>query len=253
MPLMPRMKTVAVLLAFALNLIGAVMLALVVVPVMASARAQGVAPGGPIGNSTGIGSGLGSPLGTGPSYPNGTRVAPAPSPAVPPGGYNYSPPPQPTLNTVRPPSYPQPREPFGPATASASQPVLTLPEAPTADLSFLDGCWRSDLFKYAPAHRPGVITYCFKGTNGAGRILYRRLDQPEYFCSGPVQASYVGDRLRLHDTETTCSGGDKAYPADLDCRQSGGVAQCRGTSAQPGETDGTWTVRLHRIPAHHME
>jgi hypothetical protein len=250
MPLMPRMKTVAILLAFALNLIGAAMLG----SVMAPAWAQGVAAGGPIGNSTGIGSGLGSPLGTGPSYPNGTRAAPSPSPSVPPGGYNYSPPPQPTLNTVRPSSYPQPREPFGPATATASSPVLALPEAPTGDLSFLDGCWRSNLFKYAPAHQPGVTTYCFEGASGAGRILYRRLNQPEYFCSGPVQASYVGDRLRLHNTGTDCSGGDKSYPADLDCGRTGdGVAQCSGTSARPSEADGTWTVRLHRIATHHTE
>ena len=86
-----------------------------------TAVAQGVAPGGPIYNSTGIGSGLGGVIGgTAPTYPNGT-TAPAPGPAIPPGGLpplgridtgpSLSPPP-PAVAVTRSP-YPQPLDPYG--------------------------------------------------------------------------------------------------------------------------------------------
>ncbi len=88
--------------------------------VATTAAAQGVAPGGSIYNSTSIGSGLGNVIGgTAPSYPNGT-TAPAPRPAIPPGGLpplgridtgpSLSPPPPAAAVTRSP--YPQPLDPY---------------------------------------------------------------------------------------------------------------------------------------------
>ncbi|HEY6979823.1 hypothetical protein [Reyranella sp.] len=213
-----------------------------------TALAQGVAPGGSIGNSTGIGSGLGGVIGgTGPSYPNGTTQPTLPPPP-PPGGSVAPLAPPPSISTARPPSYPKPLDPFGPATRSeagpsvAPRPLLQLPERPASDLSFLKGCWRSDVFQLA--HESGVATYCFDGTGG-GRFLYTRLDQPGFFCRASAQAAYLGTELRLRIFATTCSDGG-AYPEALDCsRGAGDAAQCSGKATTVAGSE-AWTVRLHR-------
>jgi hypothetical protein len=229
----------------------------------AGALAQGVAPGGPIGGSTGIGSGLGGVIGTGPNYPNGTPAGPTRAPPIPPGGYppvghfdnapgapnfgrstNVTPPP--VTSTSR---YPQPQEPFttplpqpreAAGAAAGSAPVLKLPSGTSTDPSFLDGCWHTDLFRYGPASTSGVATYCFDD-KGAGRLLYRRVSDPGYFCRGPAQARYDGKGLHITNTDTSCTDGDRSYPATLDCTKSAdGVAQCGGEA---------WAVQLHFVGA----
>ena len=91
--------------------------------VSAGTYAQGIAPGGPIGGSTGIGSGLGGMMGTGPSWPNGTNVAPQLSiPSVPPGGYGHPAPSFAQPPATRPSLYPQPGDPFA---ATAYRPSAT--------------------------------------------------------------------------------------------------------------------------------
>ncbi len=223
-----------------------IMLALALSLTSTAALAQGVAPGGGIGNTTGIGSGLGTPGGTGPHFPSGTTQPTLPPPPPPGGGLAPLLPP-PTISTTRPPSYPQPTDPFGPPASSAStssvtMPPLRLPETATGDLSFLKGCWHTDVFQYS--RQPGVSTYCFDA-NGIGRFLYKRLNQPSYSCQASTQASYVGQQLRLHNSNMTCSDGSKTYPANLDCvGNSGDAASCRSTAETSGGE--TWTVRLHR-------
>lgn len=223
----------AATLALALALVGGPMLAQAVL-------AQGVAPGGGIGNSTGIGSGLGGVIGgTGPSYPNGTTQPTLPAPP-PPGGYGGSTFSPPAASSSRPSYYPQPQEPFGStAPRSPSTLPLSLPERPSGDLSFLKGCWRSDVFRHA--EHPGTSTWCFD-EKGAGRFLYTRQDQPDYFCRGPAEAGYVGQQLRFHITTTTCSNKNDVYPADLDCQEGGDGAQCGSPGAQAGTA-----VRLYRV------
>jgi hypothetical protein len=226
----------------------------------ATALAQGVAPGGPIGGSTGIGSGLGGGNGTGPSFPNGTTAPRSPA-AIPPGGYppvgHFDTAPTavaPTLNRSTS-HYPQPQEPFstplpqpresssagaGTAGAAPAAPVLRLPQDQAADPAFLDGCWHTDLFRYGAANTSGVTTYCFDD-KGVGRLLYRRVSDPSYFCRGTAQARYEGQNLHITNTDTNCTDGDKSYPATLDCvKATDGTAQC-GTQA--------WTVHLHFIGA----
>jgi hypothetical protein len=225
---MSRIKVLVLMVALAPGLVSG------------AAVAQGVAPGGGIANTTGIGNGLGPPGGTGPHYPNATPQPTLPAPP-PPGGYG-APLRPPAISIGKPPSYPQPTEPFGPPVSRTSAEVLRLPEAPASNLTFLDGCWRSDVFQYG---HQGIATYCFDG-KGTGRFLYRRLDQPAYFCRGSTQASYAGRVLRLHNVDTTCSDGDHRYPADLDCAPGGdGPAQCSGRGDTPAGSK-TWTVRLHR-------
>jgi hypothetical protein len=197
--------------------------------------AQGVAPGGGIGNSTGIGSGLGGVIGgTGPSYPNGT-TQPSLPPPPPPGGYGGPTASPPAALTGRS-YYPQPREPFDATTPRVPATPLSF-DRPAADLSFLKGCWRTDVFQHA--QHAGVSTWCFDD-KGAGRFLYTRLDQPSYYCRGPAQAGYAGELLRFHDVKTDCSNSGDKGPGDLSCRAAGEAAQCSGAGS-------TQIVHLYRV------
>jgi hypothetical protein len=211
-----------------------------------AALAQGVAPGGPIGGSTAMGSGLGGVTGgTGPSYPNGTTAPRLPTP-IPPGGY----PPvghfdaarpsiaSPSASSVAAPShYPQPQEPFA---ATVPQPLLKLPQGASAPVAFMDGCWRTDLFRPSGSSRQGVVTYCFDG-NGIGRLLFRRLEQPGYSCSGPAAVRYEGQQLHITTPDTGCTDGDHTVPTTLDCvKAADRTAQCGSESS---------TVHLHFIGA----
>lgn len=210
--------------------------------------AQGVAPGGPIGNSTGIGSGLGAPPGgTAPSYPNGTMHPTLPPPPPPGGGLAPSGPPS-SISTTKPPSYPKSLDPFGPAASSVASrseawnQLLQLPERPIGDLSFLKGCWRSDVFQLA--HESGVATYCFDN-RGSGRFLYTRLNQAGFYCRAVAQAKYLGAELRLQISATTCSDGSM-FPDSLDCsRGAGATAKCSGMAITAAGSE-SWTVHLHR-------
>src|SRR5476651_1452905 len=227
MQLMPRLTVIAATIAFALSFSGGTALS--------QGVAQNVAPGGGIGNSTGIGSGLGTPLGTGPSYPNGTTQPSLAPPPAPGGGSAVPTQRAPALSTVRPSTYPQPRAPFESSPRAPSTVPLSLPETPLGDLSFLKGCWRTDVFQQA--EHAGITTYCFD-EKGAGRLLYARQDEPEYFCRGPARAGYEGQVLRLRGENASCSDGGSA-PDALDCRPSGDTTEC--TAAGGGK------VRLYRV------
>jgi hypothetical protein len=106
-------------------------------------------------------------------------------------------------------------------------------------LSFLQGCWRTDVFRLA--REPGVTIYCFDD-RGSGRFLYRRLDQPTFFCNGSTRAGYVGADLRLRNSDTECSDGG-VYPDTMAC--AGDWARCNGQASTASGTE-TWTVHLHR-------
>lgn len=220
------------------------------VTALAQGVAQGVAPGGPIGGSTAMGNGLGGVVGgTGPSYPNGTTAPPSPNP-IPPGGYPSvgrfdsarpgtapSTAAPPAASTAAPSRYPQPQEPFA---ASVPQPLLKLPQEASAPATFMDGCWRTDLFRPSGSSQQGVVTYCFDG-NGVGRLLFRRLEHSSYSCSGPAAVRYEGQQLHITTPDTSCTDGDRSFPMTLDCVKAGDrTAQC-GSEAS--------TVHLHFVGA----
>ncbi|MFI4998340.1 MAG: hypothetical protein ACHQK9_00545 [Reyranellales bacterium] len=229
---MPKAMVVVAALALAMDLGGAV------------ARAQGVAPGGGIGNSTGIGSGLGGVVGgTGPSYPNGTTQPTLGTPP-PPGGVGAPAGLPPVSSVPGPSAYPSPSYSFEHKTPRLPTETLRLPQQPAGDLSFLKGCWRTEVFRYA--RQAGTSTYCFDG-RGVGKFLYVRLDQPNFSCSAPVQARYVGQQLRLQNLKTTCSDGSDVFADTLDCLPAAGdSARCSGAAALPEQTE-SWTVRLYRL------
>jgi hypothetical protein len=156
----------------------------------------------------------------------------APQPVAPPSQVT----PQPTP----PPAPPQQAKPPEPA------PQLTLPSAPTRDMSFIAGCWRTDPFRHTPDGAPGVSTYCF-GADGRGRLEFLRPSRPGYACSTSASANFEGDGLRIRDSDTRCSDGTSWYADTLDCRRgTGEVAECSGSSSTPNGPH-TWTVRLNRM------
>ncbi|HTR83222.1 MAG TPA: hypothetical protein VMI56_02000 [Reyranella sp.] len=214
---MPRLIVTATAIALALS--GAA----------GTAFAQGVAPGGPIGNSTGIGSGLGTPGGTGPSWPNGTQQ---PTLSPPGGGTSPSMVAPRAMSTSRP--YPQPLAPFEASHHKPSTVPLSLPDTPAPNVSFLRGCWRTDVFLYA--QHTGLTTWCFDD-KGAGHFMYTRTDQPDWYCHANAEATYAQTTLHLHGSNVSCSDGSN--PGDLDCHPNGETAECSG--------EGNGTLRLYRV------
>lgn len=214
------------------------------VAVTGAALAQGVAPGGPIAGSTGIGSGWGNntnPGSTAPSWPNGTNQAPQPViPSVPPGG---TPLPSAGPAASSPSATSVYRQPSTAPTQRAPSVVpLSLPPTAT-DLSFLRGCWRTDVFLYEG--HTGITTWCFNH-KGSGRALYTRIDQPSYSCNALARAQIGGRGAVLRSLTSSCSDGRALPLGDLDCRQNGETAQCSGSVPErgPGET---WSVGLYRV------
>jgi hypothetical protein len=121
---------------------------------------------------------------------------------------------------------------------------LNLPQEPDANLSFLKGCWRTDVFQHAQQN--GLATWCFSGSSD-GKVLYTRINQPDFFCHGPAEARYAGGGLQLHSAGLACNDGSQVSVGDLDCRQNGteGV-QCNG-SVPTATFSESWSVRLYRV------
>lgn len=207
-----------------------------------AALAQGVAPGGGFYNSTAFGSGTGGVIGgTGPVSPNGSNQAPQPQVNPPPIG--GTPPPSVSAPAASMPTasstYRQPH------TASTPRPPsiepLHLPYQTVNDLTFLRGCWRTDVFQRDGVN--GLSTWCFDG-KGAGKVMYTRIDQPNFFCHGTASAAYSPRQLDLRSKVSTCSDRSTLVVGDLDCRQaSGGIARCVGGAATPGDI----TVGLYKV------
>ncbi len=160
--------------------------------------------------------------------PKPPQVAVAPPPQAPPKTVAPTPPPAPPA---------QPRRP--------GDDRLRLPPGPTNNMSFLEGCWRTDPFRHERNQpQAGVSSYCFDA-NGNGQLEWRR---GRTACRTRAQGRFEGAVLRLRDADTTCNDGSHWYADQLTCqRGADDVAQCSGSSR--GGTFGptTWTVNLHKL------
>ncbi len=97
------------------------------------------------------------------------------------------------------------------------------------DVSFLEGCWRSE----DPLYRQGtgeavVVEYCCD-KNGRGRRTHYEKDQQ---CTGPVQARFRGHSLALESEAISCPRGNGYARQSVECNHSNGKTYCRGT--EPG-------------------
>ena len=165
-----------------------------------------------------------------PEAPKPPQVAVAPPPPTPipapPKAAAPAPPPAPPAPTRRP-----------------GDDRLRLP-SPTNNMSFLQGCWRTDPFRHERNQpQAGVSSYCFDA-NGNGQLEWRR---GRTACRTRAQGRFEGAVLRLRDADTTCNDGSRWYADQLVCqRGADDVAQCSGSSRGAfGPT--AWTVNLHKL------
>jgi hypothetical protein len=135
------------------------------------------------------------------------------------------------------------------ATVRITDDRLRLPTTSTREMSFMEGCWRSDPFKHTPTHRPGVSEYCFDA-EGLGTFTFRREEGPSSkSCSTEAMGEFDGTVLLLRDGDTTCSDGTPWFQDRLNCTADpDGVAVCRGEGAAADGSGGIWrwSVNLHR-------
>ena len=166
-----------------------------------------------------------------PEAPAPPKVAVAPPPAVPPAAK------PPVAKPAPPPSPAQSRRP--------GDDRLRLPQNPTSDYSFLQGCWRTDPFRHERGQaQPGVSSYCFDA-NGGGQLEWRR---GRTACRTRAQARFEGTVLRLRDADTKCNDGSRWYADQLVCQKGADdVAQCSGSSRGGAFGPTTWTVNLHKL------
>lgn len=165
-----------------------------------------------------------------PEPPKPPQVAAAPPPMIPPA-------PKPAPPKATPQPAPQPRNP--------GDDRLRLPNAPTNDYSFMQGCWRTDPFRHEALQlQPGVSSYCFDAS-GAGQLEWRR---GRTACRTRAQARFEGTVLRLRDADSTCNDGSRWFSDQLVChRGSDNVAVCSGQSRNAYGAPVTWSVNLHKL------
>jgi hypothetical protein len=163
-------------------------------------------------------------------------------PIEPPKPAEPAKPPQ-VASVAPPPPAPAPAPPQSPPH-SPNDNRLRLPNGPTSDYSFMQGCWRTDPFRHeAIQSMPGVSSYCFDAS-GRGQLEWRR---GRTACRTRAQAQFDGPTLMLRDADTTCNDGSRWYADRLICqRGADNVAQCSGSSRGAyGPT--SWTVNLHKL------
>jgi hypothetical protein len=163
------------------------------------------------------------------------------------------PPKPPQVAVAPPPPAPAPPkvEPPRPAPAPAPQPRnpsdnrLRLPNAPTNDYSFMQGCWRTDPFRHEVGQtQPGISSYCFD-SSGAGQLEWRR---GRTACRTRAQARFEGAALRLRDADSTCNDGSRWFSDQLVCRRGAdNVAICSGQSRNAYGAPVNWSVALHKL------
>lgn len=153
-----------------------------------------------------------------------------------------TPPPAPAPPKVAPPKpAPQP----APPPRNPSDNRLRLPNAPTNDYSFMQGCWRTDPFRHETVQmQPGISSYCFDAS-GAGQLEWRR---GRTACRTRAQARFEGAVLRLRDSDSTCNDGSRWFSDQLVCqRGADNVAICSGQSRNAYGAPVTWSVNLHKL------
>lgn len=167
-----------------------------------------------------------------PEPPKPPQVAVAPPPPMIPPTSRPAPP-----KAAPPQAAPQPRNP--------GDNRLRLPNAPTNDYSFMQGCWRTDPFRHETLQmQPGVSSYCFDAS-GAGQLEWRR---GRTACRTRAQARFEGAVLRLRDADSTCNDGSRWFSDQLVChRGSDNIAVCSGQSRNAYGAPVTWSVNLHKL------
>ncbi|MDO5538253.1 MAG: hypothetical protein Q4F72_12095, partial [Desulfovibrionaceae bacterium] len=128
----------------------------------------------------------------------------------------------------------EPKAPAEPApkeeAPAASGEQMNIPEeaAKANDLSFLEGCWRSNT---GLVNQDGIAVtteYCFDARGEGTRSLIET--GPEGLrCSGPATARFSQDSLQIEAEEAVCSDNRNTYVGQsVVCTGSGSATICSG-------------------------
>jgi outer membrane biosynthesis protein TonB len=106
---------------------------------------------------------------------------------------------------------------------------LRLPDNPS-DLSFLEGCWKTDAgLRNSSTGQPIFDIYCFDGKGHATERTdeYDNKGRKKQTCTATATATVTGGRLRMRDTGSRCPDGTRYNRVTVQCEpRSGGAAQC---------------------------
>ncbi len=161
-----------------------------------------------------------------PSTPEPPKEEPKPQP---------KPEPKPVPQPERRPE-PKPEQTPKPAPKSRKGDPLVIPPGAREnnDLSFLEGCWHSDIgLKEWETGIPIDVRYCF-GTNGRGTREVTKENGTR--CIGPLRARFdPNGKLRMNSDSAPCDRGSRFVPEQVECTEGpGGKADCDG-QAMEGE------------------
>jgi hypothetical protein len=108
---------------------------------------------------------------------------------------------------------------------------LRIPDNPS-DLSFLQGCWKSDAGIVDRINRmPLMYYYCFNGSTGAASVRVEEQDnrgRVRNVCTTTGKARLSGKGVTIRDNGAKCPGSVPNYvPGTVNCApSSGGSARC---------------------------
>lgn len=109
------------------------------------------------------------------------------------------------------------------------------------DLSFLEGCWRSETGLFNNHGVPITGEYCFD-KHGRGRRFIH--EEGGRTCSGTASAQFNGNQLAIDAAPAACSGGTTYVPQAVACSGSENSTQCRGHEL--GGNRNNWDARFKR-------
>jgi hypothetical protein len=94
------------------------------------------------------------------------------------------------------------------------------------DLSFLEGCWRTDGLERKETGQPVTYEYCFTG-KGKGKATLKEFNSSGKHtgtCNATVTARRKGQSVQMRDSGLRCRGGRYYHVATLDCQNSKGTS-----------------------------
>jgi hypothetical protein len=104
---------------------------------------------------------------------------------------------------------------------------LEIPEGAT-DVSFLEGCWKSDAGLTNNWGQPVLCYYCFSGSGKASMRVEEVGRGSGRKCTASATAKLTGGGLTIRDTGARCGAGPSYVPSTIRCTPSkGGAANCR--------------------------
>lgn len=112
------------------------------------------------------------------------------------------------------------------------------------DLSFLEGCWDSETdLRNERTNEPLDVKYCFDASGRGSRTILQKHSRDR--CVGSVRARFdASGTLRIDSDSAACGDGGGFVPQQVQCRSSGGKADCFGT--ERGRLNRKWKARFRR-------